>query len=702
MRRFVLSGLILTFLTSPVPSQSSKTRLLSDRIVVALSQEISGTIAKDTVIALSRFHRVQASSGFADAAALIAARCRSYGLENVAIEHFPADGKTTYDTLTSVPGWEARAAQLWETSPLQSKIADLAEMNVALADYSTAGDVTADLVDVGDGTSAKDYEGKVVKDRIVLAGGPVAAVHTMAVGTRGAAGILSYQPNQVTGWSGDFDEIVRWGHLSPYNEKNTFAFMISLRKARELRTRLGKGERIVLRATVDAIIRPSTIDVVTATIPGTDLASEEIVFSCHLCHQKPGANDNASGSAAILEIARALQSLIGSGVLPRPRRTIRFLWPPEINGTVCYFARHPDKTKRMKAAIHLDMVGGNFAITKSVLHITRTPASLPSSVSDVAEEFGEYAIEGSKRAAMDGDFSDALLSPEGSKDALVADATPYEMGSDHDVYQEGSYRVPAIYLRDWPDVFIHTNRDTPDNIDPTKMKRSAFIAAASGYFLATAGGSEARLLAEVAYEHALETIIGAAGQAAKRIRGSDHRTSHELAEAANLIEQTSIYRRKALLWTAELAPADASLKRELGQMSEALQGVARSFKERLGIPEASPARSGAGTETAYARNPKIAGPMNVYYYNYVSDHATLADREAFQKIPAPASGGLVMYETLNLVNGKRSVSEIRDIISGSYGTDVSEAFVAAYLALLEKIGVVERNNPRARLRNPAN
>ena len=80
-------------------------------------------------------------------------------------------------------------------------------------------------------------------------------------------------------------------------------------------------------------MRPGHYDVVTAVIPGTD-GSEEIVFSCHLCHQKPGANDNASGAAAILEAARALNALIRRGEIERPRRTIRFIWPPEINGTL--------------------------------------------------------------------------------------------------------------------------------------------------------------------------------------------------------------------------------------------------------------------------------------------------------------------------------------------------------------------------------
>jgi Zn-dependent M28 family amino/carboxypeptidase len=43
------------------------------------------------------------------------------------------------------------------------------------------------------------------------------------------------------------------------------------------------------------------------------LKEEEIAFSCHLDHQRPGANDNASGCVTILEVARTLQKLIAEG-----------------------------------------------------------------------------------------------------------------------------------------------------------------------------------------------------------------------------------------------------------------------------------------------------------------------------------------------------------------------------------------------------
>src|SRR5215471_17209682 len=474
-----LNVFLIQSLVAPTASAQqnkfSKTALMSDKEVTALGAEISGVIAKDTVIELSRSHRVQASSGYAQAAEYIAAKAKEYGLEQVQIERFAADGEKTYHTLKSAPGWEAQSGELWEIEPTKTKVADWNEMRVALADYSQSASATTTLVDVGMGTSPKDYEGKEITGRIVLAGGALATVHKLACETSGAAGILSYQQNQVTGWSGDYSDNVRWGHLSPYNPTNKFAFMISLRKAREYQSRLARGEQITLHAVVKAEMKPSYYEIVSAVIPGSDAAGEEVVYSCHLCHQKPGANDNASGAAAILEVGRALTSLIRRGEIAAPRRTIRFIWPPEISGTLAYFAQHPEIVKRMKAVVHCDMVGGNYSLTKSVLHITHTPASLPSCVDTVGDIFGEYAIAGSARAASGAGFEDALISPEGSKDSLVADITPFEMGSDHDVYQEGSFRIPAIYLRDWPDVFIHTNNDTPANIDPTKLKRSTFI-----------------------------------------------------------------------------------------------------------------------------------------------------------------------------------------------------------------------------------
>ena len=689
-------------------NQFTKTTLLTDKEVTALASEISGLIAKDTVTELARYHRVQASSGFSKAAQYIADKAKEYGLAQVQIERFPADGEKTYYTLKSAPGWEAERGELWEIEPNKSKVADWNEMRVALADYSQSAEATTTLIDVGMGTSAKDYEGKDVAGHLVLAGGGVADVHKMACDERGAAGILSYQQNQVTGWSGDYADNVRWGHLSPYNPKNKFAFMISLRRAREYQARLARGEQITLHATVTAELTQSNYDVVSAVIPGTSAAAEEIVYSCHLCHQRPGANDNASGAAAILEVARTLMTLIKRGEIEAPRRTIRFIWPPEISGTVAYFASHPEIVRRMKAVVHCDMVGGNYAITKSVLHVTHTPASLPSCVDTVGDIFGDYVIAGSVKAASGAGFEDGLVSPGGSKDSFVADSTPFEMGSDHDVYQEGTFRIPAIYLRDWPDVFIHTNNDTPANIDPTKMKRSSFIAAASGYFLAHAGAREAARLADEVFARAIARVP-VTGDRARAIEASGIPSAAD--ESRNIIARSLEHDAEALSSVLMLAPDDkivaTKVENQIDQLSGMwllLTGVLSEQRKGKRVvftleareepkdqkprnpKEASRPRS---VTADFGRVPtrKVSGPMNVYYYDYVADRASGEDLRPIERISSRPNSEIILYEILNLVDGKRSIQAIRDFITAAYGPVAVEE-VSDYLRLLEKVGVV--------------
>jgi len=57
---------------------------------------------------------------------------------------------------------------------------------------------------------------------------------------------------------------------------------------------------------------------VVAEARGTTHAQQRFVFSAHV--QEPGANDNASGVGAQLEMARVMARLLADG-MPRPART---------------------------------------------------------------------------------------------------------------------------------------------------------------------------------------------------------------------------------------------------------------------------------------------------------------------------------------------------------------------------------------------
>jgi hypothetical protein len=464
-------------LSAPLPLPSSD--------VVALAQELSGEVAKRNLEGIARFHRQRGSTGFHSAAELVEDRARAYGLSGVDVMLFPTDGKTFYGTQRSRPSWDAESAELWEVANPPRKLASFEAEPVALAEDSESADVTAPLVDVGEGTKEADYAGKEVKGRIVLVSAQPGAVQDLAVGKFGAAGIVSCAQNQRTAWWGEDENLVRWGHLETFSPNQTFAFMVSLKTARGLRERLRKGERVRLHAVVKAGRHRGAYAVVEATIPGATLPDEEIAFSCHLDHQRPGANDNASGCVTILEVARTLQKLIDEKKIARPARTLRFLFPPEVEGTVALLNVHEDLARRIKAVVHMDMVGGG-PVTKAVFHVTRGPASLPSFVHDVAWAFASFVNDQSYKFAATGSAEVPLVAPTGGKEALLAQDSPFSMGSDHDVYQDSSFGIPAIYLNDWPDRYIHTNFDVAANIDPTKLLRAAFIGAASGLALANA------------------------------------------------------------------------------------------------------------------------------------------------------------------------------------------------------------------------
>src|SRR5437899_3282209 len=92
-----------------------KPRMLAERDVAALANELSGETAKRNLEGIARFHRQRGSRGFHEAAELVAERLRAYGLSDVAILQFPADGEIFYGTQRSRPAWNAEVGELWET-----------------------------------------------------------------------------------------------------------------------------------------------------------------------------------------------------------------------------------------------------------------------------------------------------------------------------------------------------------------------------------------------------------------------------------------------------------------------------------------------------------------------------------------------------------------------------------------------------------
>src|SRR5260370_20807369 len=160
-----------------VAAEAQERPMMAENDVEALASELSGETAKRNLEGIARFHRQRGSRGFHEAAELVAERLRAYGLSDVAILQFPADGKIFYGPQRSRPAWNAERGELSELTVVEvtigdsrfprkgfgvakKKIASYETEPIVLAEDSESADVTAELVEVGDGTKESGYAGR--------------------------------------------------------------------------------------------------------------------------------------------------------------------------------------------------------------------------------------------------------------------------------------------------------------------------------------------------------------------------------------------------------------------------------------------------------------------------------------------------------------------------------------------------------------
>ena len=110
--------------------------------------------------------------------------------------------------------------------------------------------------------------------------------------------------------------------------------------------------------------------------------------------------------------------------------------------------------------------------------------------------------------------------------------------------------------------------------------------------------------------------------------------------------------------------------------------------EALFAPIAAPAPAMGDAALVFSRTAGVTGPMSLFVgYDYFQDHYTGPLPRLMEYQGLRGGGGEYTYETLNLVNGKRTAQEIRDMVSAEYGP-VPIDIVVEYLRALQAAGVV--------------
>jgi Zn-dependent M28 family amino/carboxypeptidase len=480
--------LAVVWVSRPFAQEREDRTLLSHEQMRAIVSEASGERAMHHLLELVPYPRIRPTSeyqGHFQESEVMARFAKEYGYSTVEIESFP----------TQQRNWAPTMGELWMITPTeQRKLYDIHDVAVSVASNSANGDVTGELVDVGLGTRATDYDGKDVKGKVAIGSGGVAQVYAMA-SQRGAIGAVGY----ATLYPDRGVDVIPSSSIMV--NAQGFGWAVSPRQGHDLVARLVRGEKISLRSVIRAETEPGEMEMVHATIAGDPRSTQDVIISGHLYegYLKQGANDDNSGCALTLEVGRAYIKLVAEGKLPKPKHTIHFLWVPEISGTNAWLNAHPDIAKRVVADLNFDMEGIRLTASRSYWILQRTPDTFPSFLNDIGQSMMEFVSEITRERVRyrAGGYGPSLpvQAPNGSDDAFYIKIDKHYGSSDHVTYMQ--HGIPAVMFITWPDNWYHSSQDTPDKQDSTQYKRAAVVATGAMAVLAT-GGDEiaARVVSE--------------------------------------------------------------------------------------------------------------------------------------------------------------------------------------------------------------
>jgi aminopeptidase YwaD len=703
MRKLALLAIVGALGTTPlINGQEREDRtLLSWDQMRAIINEASGERSLHTVLEMVPYPRlrpaVEYEKGPFRESEVMARLAKEYGFSNVEIETFPQSGTA----------WQAARGELWLTSPELTKLYDVHDVAVTVASGSESGDVTADLVDVGAGGRAADYEGKDVKGRIVLGSGSSSVLQRLAVFERGAVGVISYNPVHPDGLDQDQIGSQSVSANAPEGRKPGFGWSVSPRMGHALASRLGRGEKLTIRSVIEAQTFPSRMETVHAVIPGDGSTSQEIAMSGHLYegYLKQGANDDASGCAVTLEMGRTFMRLVAEGKLPKPKRTIHFLWVPEISGTRAWLTKHTDVQKRLVADLNFDMEGLRLGANGSIWVMHRTPDTFPTYLNDVGASIMQFIAELNRervryRSGGYG-FTLPVLSPNGSTEPFYTVVDKHYGASDHVVYM--GMGIPSLMFITWPDPYYHSSHDIPEKLDSTQFKRAAVVGAAAMTVLTTADDAMASRIAAEALARGTERM----GQAERKglsyladvadaaaLAGAYKDALNAVRHQAGIEKATA--RSAAVLFAdpagadKRLSPLDGLVEQRANALLNEVKAYYKLQAERLKVPATEPAPTDAEQRAARllvqsaggAGGPGMGGGGRRGGGGQVTPEMA-AVQAAMRKIPSHMTSEMSI-----LVGKNRTVLEIRDFLAGEF-EPVPVEDLLTYFEAQQKAGLVK-------------
>lgn len=604
-------------------------------------------------------------------------------------------GIFSVDSVGETNVWRAIEGSVYEVSPGFSKVADIGDVTEMLTEGSkSVSGLRAKLIWAGDGDAAFFQENKnSLKGKVLLTSGNPYMVHARAMNA-GAAGTISFFSQRVMADPVQIPLIE--------NSSGGFLFMLPPREGLLLRDRLFHRESIEVEVNIKSREERTATRVVQYLIPGRDTSAGEIIITAHLLegYVKMGANDNISGSAVILEVARLLDRIISEGKADKPLKSIRFLWVPEFEGTIPWVNSHLPLVKNALCDINLDMAGLKLRENKAFYCLNRSGYSTSNFANDVMETLfryvGETNVEGITDYLGRRGFSKRIVAPSGSDDPFYYRVLSLHGSSDNAVFNDWGISVPGLKMITWPDLYYHSSQDLPDKCDATQLRRAVFITACGAYTIgwADAQGS-LRILAEMfpsaqrriamqmskaqdmIWNSGKESIAAVYKRAVWNIEGTVLGEKASLARINRLSDDPAV----TAMASANQVLLDKVADTDLGALKEIMVSRCKYF----GIPPVALKQNDDEKKASHTVPVKTTRALTMGYNGeakYLSGISEdFATGHTYKEI-------VNADEIAGLADGKRNILQIKKIVDSQFEKESPLQDILNYFATLREAGLV--------------
>ena len=554
-------------------AQTKNSAVTTDDYLNILRNNLSGDEAYETTAFIEQFWRVVGNEGFNKSIHRVAASLQAAGY--VLEENATNTDRFTYrleKRPLQHPTWEivdANISLVGENTPLLSYTSN--RNMVYLNSISTPKNgTTGEVIYVED---MNDLQKVSVKGKIIFTEINAPEIYTEGVLKKGALGIFSYDnPDYLKPYINV--NSIQFRSLS-FHPKNTWGIALSYRAREKLKAELEKG-KVYAKVFISSKIYPSEELTLVANIKGSEIPEERLVFSAHV--QEPGANDNASGVGAQLEMATVVAKLIRNESIDA-QRTMTFIWGDEIISTKRYLQENEKRAKGIKWGLSLDMVGENTAITGGSFLIEKMPD--PSAIwtrgKDKHTEWGGklLTLEDMKPHYLN-DYMIHNFLKQGKLANWEVNANPYEGGSDHTPFLDSN--IPGLLFWHFTDQFYHTDSDRLDKVSQETLKNVSIAALASALTLVNGDSYAAMDIVKIVRDAATNRLAEEFLLSEKAIK-----TGNPLESEVAIIKAWEDWYLKAIASTTDLASPENTviLEKAILEAQAIIESQAKMFVEEL-------------------------------------------------------------------------------------------------------------------------